>query len=160
VVVSVSSGWGTGTLRVLSCTEREGAMAAVTADYIERREIRFEARGREFTNVRAPSADGTGPEGYTSVELLLIAVAHCTLGHLLNSAPLDTAEVVSAKAVSEATMSEFPRQVTNVHTTVEIVVTDAVLLEQREAIEIGSCGGPMCAGLGDLLTATVTLKVA
>ncbi len=135
-------------------------MPTVTADYVERREIRFETRGRTFTNVRAPSPDGTGPTGYTSVELLLIAVGNCTLGHLLGSAPLDTAEVRRATASVEATMADFPRRVAHVHATVEIEVTDPALLAQREAIEGGSCGGPMCAALGELLSATVTLTVA
>lgn len=134
-------------------------MPTVTSEFIERREIRFETRGRTFTNVRAPAEDGTGPQDYTSVELLLIAVGNCTLGHLLNSAPLDTAEVTKATASVEATMSDFPRRVAHVHSTVEIEVADPALLEQREAIEGGSCAGPMCAALGDLLSATVTLSL-
>lgn len=134
-------------------------MPTVTAEYFDRREIRFETRGRTFTNVRAPAPDGSGPTDYTSVELLMIAVGNCTLGHLLNSAPLDTAEVTRATATVEATMADFPRRVAHVHTEVEIEVTDPLLLDQREAIEGGSCNGPMCAALGDLLSATVRLSL-
>jgi hypothetical protein len=134
-------------------------MATVEAEYFDRREIRFETRGRTLLNVRAPAEDGSGPQGHTSVELLLIAVGNCTLGHLLNSPPLDTAEVTRATASVEATMAEFPRRVAHVHSTVVIEVTDPALLEQQAAIEGGSCGGPMCAALGDLLSATVTLTL-
>lgn len=134
-------------------------MPVVTAEYLDRREIRFQTRGRTLTNVRAPAEDGSGPQDYTSVELLLIAVGNCTLGHLLSTAPLDTAEVTRATASVEATMADFPRRVAHVHSTVEIEVTDPALLKQRAVIEGGSCGGPMCAALGDLLSATVTLTL-
>lgn len=135
-------------------------MPTVTAEFIDRREVRFETRGRTFTNVRAPAADGSGPTDYSSVELLLFAVGNCILGHLLNSPPLDAAEVTRAVASVEATMADFPRRVAHVHATVEIEVMDPSLLAAREAIEGGSCGGPMCSALGDLLSATVTLTLA
>lgn len=138
-------------------------MARLTAEFVERREIQFEierANGthRTFTNVRATAEDG-GPVDYSSVELLLIAVGNCTLGWLLNNGRLADAEVTRAVADVDATMQEFPRQVGHIHTTVEIEVTDPELLEHRDEIEIGACGGPMCAALGDLLSATVTLSL-
>lgn len=139
-------------------------MPKLTAEFVDRHEIRFDVeRGedarRSFTNVRAPAEDGQGPVDFTSVDLLLIAVGNCTLGYLLNNGALADAEVTRAVASVEATMQEFPRQVGHIHSVVEIEVTDPALLERREEIEIGACGGPMCAALGDLLSATVTLSL-
>lgn len=139
-------------------------MAPLTAEFVDRHEIRFDlerASGahRTFTNVRVPAEDGSGPVDFTSVELLLIAVGNCTLGYLLNNGALADAEVTRAVASVEATMQEFPRQVAHIHSNVEIEVTDPALMERREEIEIGACGGPMCAALADLLSATVTLSV-
>ncbi len=138
-------------------------MPTLNAEFVDRHEIRFDverAEGRrQFTNVRVPAEDGTGPVDFTSVELLMIAVGNCTLGYLLNNGALADAEVTRAVASVEATMQEFPRQVAHIHSTVEIEVTDPALLERREEIEIGACGGPMCAALGDLLSAKVTLSL-
>ncbi|MCA9851412.1 MAG: hypothetical protein KC461_12315 [Dehalococcoidia bacterium] len=139
-------------------------MPKLTAEFVDRHEIRFDVARengahRTFTNVRVPAEDGSGPVDFTSVDLLLIAVGNCTLGYLLNNGRLADAEVTKAVANVEATMQEFPRQVGHIHSEVEIEVTDPALLDHREEIEIGACGGPMCAALGDLLSATVTLKL-
>ena len=139
-------------------------MPQLNAEFVDRHEIRFDierANGarRAMTNVRAPAEDGSGAVDYTSVELLMIAVGNCTLGWLMNSEPLASAEVTRAVANVEATMQDFPRKVAHIHSTVEIEVTDPALLERRMEVEGGACGGPMCAALGDLLTATVTMTL-
>ena len=139
-------------------------MPTLTAEFVDRHEIRFDVARengahRKFTNVRVPAEDGSGPVDFTSVDLLLIAVGNCTLGYLLNNGALADAEVTRAVASVEATMQDFPRQVAHIHSTVEIEVTDPAMLDRREEIEIGACGGPMCAALGDLLSAKVTLSL-
>ncbi|MEX2228623.1 MAG: OsmC family protein [Dehalococcoidia bacterium] len=132
-------------------------MATVTADYRERARIVFEARGRHFTNIRTPAAD-EGPVGYTSTELLLIAVGNCTLGALLNHALLRDAEVLHASAVLEAAIIPNPARIDRIDVAIRLEVVDPALLEQHEAIEIASCECPLCNTLGEKVHTRVDLS--
>ena len=132
-------------------------MATVTADYRERARIVFEARGRHFTNIRTPAAD-EGPVGYTSTELLLIAVGNCTLGALLNHELLRDAEVLHASAVLEAAMIPNPARIDRIDVAIRLEVVDPALLEQHEAIEIASCECPLCNTLGEKVRTRVDLS--
>jgi len=132
-------------------------MATVTADYRERARIVFEARGRHFTNIRTPAAD-EGPVGYTSTELLLIAVGNCTLGALLNHELLRDAEVLHASAVLEAAMIPNPARIDRIDVAIRLEVVDPALLEQLEAIEIASCECPLCNTLGEKVRTRVDLS--
>lgn len=131
-------------------------MATVTADYRERSRIVFEARGRHFTNVRTPAAD-EGPVGYTSTELLLIAVGNCTLGALLNHELLRDAEVLHSSAVLEAEMLPNPARIEHIDVAIRLDVADPALLRHREAIEVASCECPLCNTLGDKVRTRVEL---
>ncbi|MBM3141064.1 MAG: OsmC family protein [Chloroflexi bacterium] len=131
-------------------------MARVNADYRERKRIVFEARGRHFTNVREPAADG-GPVGYSSTELLLIAVGNCTLGALLNHELLREVDVARASAVLEAEMVPNPTRIERIDVTVELEVADAAVRAQREAVEVAACGCPLCNTLGDKVQVRVRL---
>lgn len=132
-------------------------MATVTADYRDRSRIVFEARGRHFTNVRTPAAD-EGPVGYTSTELLLIAVGNCTLGALLNHELLRDAEVLRSSAVLEAEMVPNPARIARIDVAIRLEVADPALLEHHAAIEIASCECPLCNTLGDKVHTRVDLS--
>jgi uncharacterized OsmC-like protein len=134
-------------------------MSTVTADYRERKRIVFEARGRRFTNVREAAADD-GPVGYTSTELLLIALGNCTLGALLNHELLKDVDVTHASAVLEAAMVPNPTRIDRIDVTIDLRVADPALLEQHEAIEVASCACPLCNTLGDKVHTRVELSCA
>ncbi len=131
-------------------------MATVRADYRERKRIVFEARGRHFTNIREAAADN-GPVGYTSTELLLIALGNCTLGALLNHELLVDAEVTRASAELQAEMAQNPTRVDHIDVTIDLEVTDPALLAHHEAIEVASCTCPLCNTLGDKVRTRVRL---
>jgi uncharacterized OsmC-like protein len=132
-------------------------MATVTADYRERSRIVFEARGRYYTNIRTPAA-ADGPVGYTSTELLLIALGNCTLGALLNHELLREAEVTSASAVLEATMVPNPTRLDRIDIAIRLEVADPALLAQHDAIEVASCECPLCNTLGDKVFTRVDMS--
>lgn len=131
-------------------------MQTVRADYRERKRVVFEARGRHFTNVREAAADD-GPVGYTSVELLMIAVGNCTLGSLLDHELLRDAEVTRAAAELTAEMAMNPTRVDHIDVAIDLEVTDPALLAHHEAIEVASCACPLCNTLGDKVRTTVRL---
>lgn len=133
-------------------------MATVTAEYVDRHHVDFEARGRSFTNVRALDADG-GPTGFSSVELLLIALGNCTLGSLLNHQLLQDAEVVRAAATLDARMAEFPARVEHIDVAITLEVTDEALLGHYPALEVDSCACPICNTLDGKVTSSLDLRV-
>jgi uncharacterized OsmC-like protein len=133
-------------------------MATVTADYQERKRIVFEARGREFTNVREPAPEGGGPVGYSSTELLLIAVGNCTLGALLNHELLRDVEVTHASAVLDAEMVPNPTRIDRIDVAIDLEVTDPALLDEHQAIELASCACPLCNTLGEKVQTRVRLR--
>jgi uncharacterized OsmC-like protein len=93
----------------------------VEAEFQERKRIVFTARERAQVNVRVESADG-GPVGYTSFELLLIALANCTLGVVMNHDSLKDVPVRGCRAVLEATPGRAPSRVENISVRVELDV--------------------------------------
>ena len=82
-------------------------MATMHADYQDRERIVFTSRGRSFVNVRTKLDDG--PIGYSSTELLLLALGNCTLGALLNQPLLTDVGVAHAEATLDAEMVPNPR---------------------------------------------------
>lgn len=133
-------------------------MATVTADYRERREIVFQARGRQFVNVRTIADDG-GPTNFSSTELLLIALGNCTLGALLNHELLKDAEVLRAFATLDARMAQFPARVEHIDVHIELEVTDDALLGHYPALEVDSCACPICNTLDGKVTSSLDLRV-
>ncbi|SRR5579884_2430400 len=93
----------------------------VEAEFQERKRIVFTARERAQVNVRVESADG-GPVGYTSFELLLIALANCTLGVVMNHDSLKDVPVRGCRAVLEATPGRAPSRVESISVRVELDV--------------------------------------
>ena len=133
-------------------------MATVTADYQDRKRIVFTARGRATTNVREMVADG--PAGYSSTELLLIAVGNCSLGAFLNHDLLKDAHVTACHSTLEAAMVPNPTRIEQIFNRIELEVTDERLLAQHEVLEAASCACPLCNTLGDKIITTLTITLA
>lgn len=133
-------------------------MATVHAVYQDRKRIVFSARGRESTNVRELAADG-GPVGYTSTELLLVALGNCTLGALLNLDILKDAPVVLAQATLDARMAQNPTRVTHIDVAIDLVVDDQSILAQRDELEALACTCPICNTLSNVeIASTLNLR--
>jgi uncharacterized OsmC-like protein len=123
-------------------------MATVHADYQDRQRIVFTARGRSQTNVRELVDDG--PVGYSSTELLLIALGNCTLGALLNQQLLQDVEVLRAEATLEAEMLRNPTRVARIQVDIDLQVADEAILEHRADLEALACTCPLCNTLGNV----------
>lgn len=98
-----------------------GGETHVEAEFQERKRIVFTARERSTVNVRVPSADG-GPVGYDSYEMLLMALANCTLGVVMNHGSLADLPVRSARAVIDATSARSPNRIESITVRVEVDV--------------------------------------
>ena len=85
--------------------------AHVEAEFQDQKRIEFVARERATVNVRVESADG-GPIGYTSFELLLIALANCTMGVVMNHDSLKDRRVRGFSATLDADMASAPARAT------------------------------------------------
>lgn len=120
-------------------------MAIVTADYQERKRIVFDARGRTQVNVR--EAAGDGPIGFTSTELMLIAIGNCMLGTLLAMPILAEIEIPHALASMEATMASEPPRIVRIDVDIELQSEDAALGEIVQELEQAACNCPMCNSL-------------
>lgn len=123
-------------------------MATVHADYQDRKRIVFQARGRTQVNVREAAEDG--PVGYTSTELLLIALGNCTLGALLNQELLQDVDVLRAEATLEAEMAQNPARVVKIEVGIDLEVADETLLAHRDALEALACTCPICNTLSNV----------
>lgn len=97
------------------------AVTRVEAEFQDRKRVVFTARERASVNVRVESEDG-GPVGYTSYELLLMALANCTLGVVLNHDSLKDLPVRACRAVVEATGAGRPSRVSSINVRVELEV--------------------------------------
>ncbi|MGD9934388.1 MAG: OsmC family protein [Dehalococcoidia bacterium] len=133
-------------------------MPRVEADFQDRKRIVFSARGRSSVNVRESLEDG--PIGYSSTELLLIALANCQLGTLLGHELLKDANVVSATAALEAGMAPDPPRVATVDVDVKLVVTDSSILAHHAELEAATCGCPMCNSVNSAITVRLAIEVA
>ncbi len=100
------------------------AGAHVEAEFQDRRRIEFVARERASINVRVESADG-GPLGYTSFELLLIALANCTMGVVMNHESLKDRQVRGFTASLDAEMASAPSRATAISVRLDLDVAGA-----------------------------------
>ncbi len=123
-------------------------MPTVHADYQERKRIVFTARGRTQVNVREPAEDG--PVGYSSTELLLIALGNCTLGALLNQELLADVEVLRAEATLDAEMARNPARVVKIDVEIDLEVADEAILEHHAELEALACTCPICNTLSNV----------
>jgi uncharacterized OsmC-like protein len=135
-------------------------MATVHADYQDRKRILFTTRGgRAIVNVRETLDDGM--VGYTSTELLLVALGNCTLGALLNQPLLKDVDVTKAHATLDATMAQNPSRVVRIDIALDVEVTDPALLANRDELEALACTCPICNTLSSVeINSTLNLTVA
>ncbi len=129
---------------------------SVRAEFVDRRGIIFTARGRMFMNVREAVADG--PIGFSSTELLLIAIGNCSLGTLFNHPLLKDATVSDIRAELHATMASEPPRVAHIETVITAKVEDPELLKHAAELEAIACACPMCNSLSSEKTLTVRLR--
>ena len=129
---------------------------AIRAEFAERRRIVFTARERAFVNVRESTSDG--PIGFSSTELLLIAVGNCSLGWLFNHPLLKDAEVSNIRAELRATMASDPARVTRIETAITAEVADIELLKHVAEFEAVACTCPMCNSLSAEKIVSVRLE--
>lgn len=118
-------------------------MTTVFAEYQDRRRIVFTSRGRSSVNVRESLDDG--PIGYTSTELLLIAMGNCSLGTLLNHPLLKDETIDRAYASIEAAVEPETNRVTSVALNIEIHVDNTSLQEHLDELAAVACTGPTCS---------------
>jgi uncharacterized OsmC-like protein len=123
-------------------------VATVHAGYQDRKRIVFTARGRSQVNVREMLNDG--PIGYSSTELLLIALGNCTLGALLNQDLLKDAPVTRAEATLDAEMARNPARVVRIDVAIDLETEDSALLAQRDELEALACTCPICNTLSNV----------
>jgi uncharacterized OsmC-like protein len=123
-------------------------MATVHASYQDRKRIVFSARGRSQVNVREMLNDG--PIGFSSTELVLVALGNCTLGRLLNRELLKDEEVLRAEATLEAAMARNPSRIASIDVAIELEVADPALLALQGELEAVSCSCPICNTLGSV----------
>ena len=123
-------------------------MATVRADYQDRKRIVFTARGRSQVNVRELVDDG--PVGYSSTELLLIALGNCTLGALLDQELLRDVEVLRAEATLEAETARNPTRVVRIEVAIDLEVADPAILEHQAELEALACSCPICNTLSNV----------
>ncbi len=114
----------------------------VTADFQDRERIVFTARGRSTVNVRRQLEDG--PVGFTSTELLLIALGNCSLGVLSNHPLLAEERLHLLRTEMEAHLEPDPPRVVKVISNIEIVTENPELLARAHELEEVACMCPMC----------------
>lgn len=105
----------------------------VEAEFLEGKQVVFTARGRAQVNARATLDDG--PIGFTSGELLLIALANCSLGVLTGHDLLKDVPLRRCRAILEAEPAEKPYRYQDIKVVIEVDVDDPALLERRAALE-------------------------
>lgn len=130
---------------------------SVEAEFVDRARIVFTARERAFVNVRRAVDDG--PIGFSSTELLLIAIGNCSLGTLFGHPSLKDADVSNVRARLNATMAADPPRVIRIDTVITAEVTDPSLPERFSELEAVACACPMCNSVSAEKVMTVRLSV-
>lgn len=120
-------------------------MPTVTVQFQERKRILFSARGRSFVNVRQELDDG--PIGFSSAELMLIAVGNCSLGTLLGHPLLAQETVRSVNATLSAEFAKDPPRMVAIHSIVDLEVENAGLADHVAELEAIAASSPMCNSL-------------
>ena len=137
-------------------TEPSPSGPSIRAEFAERKRIVFTARERAFVNVREAAADG--PIGFSSTELLLIAVGNCSLGWLFNHPLLKDEDVSNIRAELRATMASEPARVTRIETVVTAEVANPELLKHIAEFEAIACTCPMCNSISAEKVVSVRLE--
>lgn len=105
-------------------------MARVEADFLDRKRIVFTARGRSQVNVRETGTDGE-TIGFTSTELMLIGLANCSLGVVMNDSSLADIDVARMHATVDGEMASDPSRISRIRLVVEVESEDPALLRAQ-----------------------------
>ena len=108
-------------------------MATVQADFRDREHILFSARGRTFANSREQIVNEL--IGYSSMELLLIALGNCTLGVLGNHELLKNVDISKFRATLESQGSQNPARMSSIKVVVEIDHDDPSIKAHETTLE-------------------------
>ncbi len=130
----------------------------VHAEFQQRDRIIFRARGRSSVNTRRMLDDG--PVGYTSMELLLIALGNCSLGWLSNHELLvdEPLRVATARIEAEGA-TEGPPRLVKISLDIELEVTNPALLARAAELEMVACTCPVCNSVTAEKDVRVTLRL-
>lgn len=112
------------------------ADAHLEAEFQPDSTITFTARDRVQVNDRSDGDDGTGPAGYTSFELLLIALANCTLGVVRGHESLKDVDIRGCRAVLDCEMARAPSRAAAITVRVELDIdgVDASLQQTLQRV--------------------------
>ncbi len=99
-------------------------MATMNVEFQDGERIVFEARRRATVNVRAAGDDGQ-PIGFTSFELLLAALANCTLGTVRGHESLNGVPVRGLRATLEAEPATAPSRVARITVRIDLDIDGA-----------------------------------
>lgn len=108
-------------------------MAEVQAEFLPGKRVLFTARGRTQVNAREVLPDG--PIGYSSGELLLIALANCSLGILTNHELMKDVTYRNLTATLSCDTLQNPSRFDNFRVVIDLEVDDPALLARRETLE-------------------------
>ena len=108
-------------------------MPIVEADFHDRKSILFTARGRTFANSRE-TVDGE-LIGFSSMELLLIALGHCTLGVVQNHELLKDVNVTRCKATLESEGERNPSRMSSIKVVIEVEADDPSINAHQDTLE-------------------------
>lgn len=120
---------------------------SVRAEFQEGERVLFTARDRSMVNVRrATGADG--PIGFTSMELLMIGFANCTLGILMGQDAMKSLPIGRVTAEITAEMQPEPPRIATLDAHIRIETADADgLAASLPEIQAAVCRCPACNSL-------------
>jgi uncharacterized OsmC-like protein len=93
----------------------------------------FDARGRSFVNVRTVRDDG--PLGFSSGELLLIALGNCALGTIMESSEIEGLNINRLQMRLESEPATDPYRLPEVSLTIFLGEGVTVSAEKERAIQ-------------------------
>ena len=133
-------------------------MAQIRAEFQDGKRIVFTARERSFVNVRETRDDG--PIGFSSSELLLMALGNCSLGILTNHDLLKDIPLRRATAILESGNSQNPSRFDNINLNIELELEDSSLQNQKDTLEriADNCPVGNTLKFSPEITVKVTLK--
>lgn len=108
-------------------------MAELQAEFLPGKRVLFTARGRAQVNAREVLPDG--PIGYSSGELLLIALANCSLGVLTGHELMQDVTYRNLTATLSYDSLQNPSRFDNFKVVIHLEVDDPALLERRATLE-------------------------
>ena len=108
-------------------------MAQIAAEFQDKRRIIFTSRDRSFVIVREMRGDG--PIGFSSGELLLMALGNCSLGTLLKHELFEDISPSKGTATLESTSETNPSRMSAINIDIELEVDEESLQGREDTLE-------------------------